>query len=140
MHTYGHYNTVQASALDYTLKIKKNILLVLALSGGLAGLAGFTQYAGVTHRIMENMPNNAGYTAIASHRSGETEDTTIADLAVALNTCQIKTGAPCRGERVVKYNQLLRKYPNHDCGKRIADKSGATKGQILTKKMMNGEL
>ena len=49
-----------------------------------------------------------GYTAIASHRSGETEDTTIADLAVALNTCQIKTGAPSRSERVAKYNQLLR--------------------------------
>ena len=54
------------------------------------------------------MAHKAGYTAIASHRSGETEDTTIADLAVALNTCQIKTGAPCRSERVAKYNQLLR--------------------------------
>lgn len=54
------------------------------------------------------MAHNAGYTAISSHRSGETADTTIADLAVALNTCQIKTGAPSRSERVVKYNQLLR--------------------------------
>jgi enolase len=54
------------------------------------------------------MAHRAGYTAIASHRSGETEDTTIADLAVALNTCQIKTGAPSRSERVAKYNQLLR--------------------------------
>lgn len=52
--------------------------------------------------------HKAGYTAIASHRSGETEDTTIADLAVALGTGQIKTGAPCRSERVAKYNQLLR--------------------------------
>ena len=52
--------------------------------------------------------HNAGYTAVTSHRSGETEDTTIADLAVALNTCQIKTGAPSRSERVAKYNQLLR--------------------------------
>ena len=52
--------------------------------------------------------HRAGYAAIASHRSGETEDTTIADLAVALNTCQIKTGAPCRTERVAKYNRLLR--------------------------------
>ena len=69
------------------------------------------------------MAHKAGYTAIASHRSGETEDTTIADLAVALNTCQIKTGAPCRSERVAKYNQLLRieeelgekaKYPEMD--------------------------
>lgn len=54
------------------------------------------------------MAHKAGYTAISSHRSGETADTTIADLAVALNTCQIKTGAPSRSERVVKYNQLLR--------------------------------
>lgn len=54
------------------------------------------------------MAHNVGYTAISSHRSGETADTTIADLAVALNTCQIKTGAPSRSERVAKYNQLLR--------------------------------
>ena len=54
------------------------------------------------------MAHKAGYTTIASHRSGETEDTTIADLAVALNTGQIKTGAPSRSERVAKYNQLLR--------------------------------
>lgn len=54
------------------------------------------------------MAHKAGYTAISSHRSGETADTTIADLAVALNTCQIKTGAPSRSERVAKYNQLLK--------------------------------
>ncbi|MBQ6845045.1 MAG: phosphopyruvate hydratase [Agathobacter sp.] len=54
------------------------------------------------------MAHQAGYTAVVSHRSGETEDTTIADLAVALNTGQIKTGAPSRSERVAKYNQLLR--------------------------------
>ena len=54
------------------------------------------------------MAHKAGYTAVSSHRSGETADTTIADLAVALNTCQIKTGAPSRSERVAKYNQLLR--------------------------------
>lgn len=54
------------------------------------------------------MAHKAGYTSIASHRSGETEDTTIADLAVAMNCGQIKTGAPCRSERVAKYNQLLR--------------------------------
>ena len=53
------------------------------------------------------MAHQAGYTAIASHRSGETEDTTIADLAVALNAGQIKTGAPARSERVAKYNRLL---------------------------------
>ena len=54
------------------------------------------------------MAHKAGYTAVVSHRSGETEDTTIADLSVALNTGQIKTGAPSRSERVAKYNQLLR--------------------------------
>ncbi len=54
------------------------------------------------------LAHKSGYTAISSHRSGETADTTIADLAVAMNTCQIKTGAPSRSERVAKYNQLLR--------------------------------
>ncbi len=54
------------------------------------------------------MAKQAGYACVMSHRSGETEDTTIADLAVALNTGQIKTGAPCRSDRVAKYNQLLR--------------------------------
>lgn len=54
------------------------------------------------------LAHRSGYTAVMSHRSGETEDTTIADLAVALNTGQIKTGAPARSERVAKYNQLLR--------------------------------
>lgn len=55
-----------------------------------------------------SMANRAGYTAIISHRSGETEDTTIADLSVAVNAGQIKTGAPSRSDRVAKYNQLLR--------------------------------
>ena len=54
------------------------------------------------------MANRAGYTAVISHRSGETEDTTIADIAVALNAGQIKTGAPSRTDRVAKYNRLLR--------------------------------
>lgn len=54
------------------------------------------------------MARGAGWTAVISHRSGETEDTTISDLAVGLNTGQIKTGAPCRSERVAKYNRLLR--------------------------------
>ena len=56
------------------------------------------------------MANEAGYTAVVSHRSGETEDTTIADLVVALNAGQIKTGAPSRTDRVCKYNRLLRIY------------------------------
>jgi enolase len=54
------------------------------------------------------LARSAGYTAVMSHRSGETEDATIADLAVALGTGQIKTGAPARSDRVAKYNQLLR--------------------------------
>jgi enolase len=54
------------------------------------------------------MAGRAGYRAIMSHRSGETEDATIADLAVATNCGQIKTGAPCRSDRTAKYNQLLR--------------------------------
>ena len=54
------------------------------------------------------MAKQAGYTAVVSHRSGETEDTTIADIAVATNAGQIKTGAPSRTDRVAKYNQLLR--------------------------------
>ncbi len=58
--------------------------------------------------VAVEMARNAGWTTVISHRSGETEDTTIADLAVALNAGQIKTGAPCRSERVAKYNQLLR--------------------------------
>jgi enolase len=54
------------------------------------------------------LARGAGYTTVISHRSGETEDTTIADLAVAVNAGQIKTGAPSRSDRVAKYNQLLR--------------------------------
>ena len=54
------------------------------------------------------MAQKNGYRAVISHRSGETEDTFIADLAVAVNAGQIKTGAPCRSDRVAKYNQLLR--------------------------------
>lgn len=61
-----------------------------------------------------NMGREAGYGSVLSHRSGETEDSTIADLAVALSTGQIKTGAPCRSERTAKYNQLLR--IEHDLG------------------------
>ena len=54
------------------------------------------------------MAHRAGFTTVISHRSGETEDTTIADLAVAVNAGQIKTGSACRTDRIAKYNQLLR--------------------------------
>ena len=70
------------------------------------------------------MARKAGYTTVISHRSGETEDTTIADLAVGLGSEQIKTGSICRSDRIAKYNQLLRieeelgeiaRYPGHSC-------------------------
>jgi len=69
-----------------------------------------TNQIGTLTETMEaiRMAREAGYTAVISHRSGETEDTTIADLAVACACGQIKTGAPARSERVAKYNQLLR--------------------------------
>ena len=65
---------------------------------------------GTLSETLETMrlAKKSGYTTVISHRSGETEDVTIADLAVATNAGQIKTGAPCRGERTAKYNQLLR--------------------------------
>ncbi len=72
-------------------------------------LIKLNQIGSLTETIQAvEMAKRARWTAVASHRSGETEDTTIADLAVALGTGQIKTGAPCRSDRVAKYNQLLR--------------------------------
>ncbi|MCR5607076.1 MAG: phosphopyruvate hydratase [Treponema sp.] len=81
----------------------------ISLGAGNAILIKLNQIGSVSETLEAiKMAHKAGYAAITSHRSGETEDTTIADLAVALNTCQIKTGAPSRSERVAKYNQLLR--------------------------------
>ena len=88
-----------------TERLKKGI----SLGCGNSVLIKLNQIGSVSETLEAiKTAHKAGYTAIASHRSGETEDTTIADLAVALNTCQIKTGAPSRSERVAKYNQLLR--------------------------------
>ena len=88
-----------------TTRLSKGI----ELGCGNAILINLNQIGSVSETLEAiKMAHKAGYTAISSHRSGETEDTTIADLAVALNTCQIKTGAPSRSERVAKYNQLLR--------------------------------
>ena len=88
-----------------TERLKKGI----SLGCGNSILIELNQIGSVSETMEAiKMAHKAGYTAITSHRSGETEDTTIADLAVALNTCQIKTGAPSRSERVAKYNQLLR--------------------------------
>lgn len=81
----------------------------ISLGAGNSILIKLNQIGSVSETLEAiKMAHAAGYTAISSHRSGETVDTTIADLAVALNTCQIKTGAPSRSERVAKYNQLLR--------------------------------
>jgi len=70
-----------------------------------------------------DLAQRAGFTAMVSHRSGETEDVTIADLAVAINGGQIKTGAPARGERIAKYNQLLRIEEELDDAARYAGAS-----------------
>ncbi len=81
----------------------------IALGAGNAILIKLNQIGSVSETLEAiKMAQRAGYTAIVSHRSGETVDTTIADLAVALNTGQIKTGAPSRSERVAKYNRLLK--------------------------------
>lgn len=81
----------------------------IRLGAGNAILIKLNQIGSVSETLEAiKMAHQAGYASVTSHRSGETEDTTIADLAVALNTCQIKTGAPSRSERVAKYNQLLR--------------------------------
>nr|MCR5829382.1 phosphopyruvate hydratase [Lachnospiraceae bacterium] len=81
----------------------------ISLKAGNSILIKLNQIGSVSETLEAiKMAHDAGYTAISSHRSGETADTTIADLAVALNTCQIKTGAPSRSERVAKYNRLLR--------------------------------
>ena len=88
-----------------TERLKKGI----GLGCGNSILIKLNQIGSVSETLEAiRMAHKAGYTAISSHRSGETEYTTIADLAVAMNTCQIKTGAPSRSERVAKYNQLLR--------------------------------
>jgi enolase len=86
-------------------------ILAQGIQKGVANsiLIKLNQIGTVTETIdAVDMAHRAGYTAVISHRSGETEDTTIADLSVALNTGQIKTGAPSRTDRVAKYNQLLR--------------------------------
>ncbi len=88
-----------------TTRLKKGIDLGVANSI----LIKVNQIGSLTETLDAiQMANRAGYTAVVSHRSGETDDTTIADIAVALNAGQIKTGAPSRTDRVAKYNQLLR--------------------------------
>lgn len=102
-------NKVQLVGDDLFVTNTERLSYGIANGCGNSILIKLNQIGSVSETIEAvKMAHKAGYTAISSHRSGETEDTTIADLAVALNTCQIKTGAPSRSERVAKYNQLLR--------------------------------
>lgn len=100
---------VQLVGDDLFVTNTKRLQKGIDLGSGNAILIKLNQIGSVSETLEAiKLAHEAGYCAITSHRSGETEDTTIADLAVALNTCQIKTGAPSRSERVAKYNQLLR--------------------------------
>ena len=102
-------DTVQLVGDDLFVTNTERLSKGIKLGCGNSILIKLNQIGAVSETLEAiKMAHNAGYTAVTSHRSGETEDTTIADLAVALNTCQIKTGAPSRSERVAKYNQLLR--------------------------------
>ena len=102
-------NKVQLVGDDLFVTNTERLQKGIELGCGNAILIKLNQIGSVSETLEAiKMAHKAGYTAISSHRSGETEDTTISDLAVALNTCQIKTGAPSRTERVAKYNQLLR--------------------------------
>jgi enolase len=111
----GSFEAVELRDGDKSRYLGKGVTNTERLSKGISLGAGnsilikLNQIGSVSETLEAiKMAHAAGYTAISSHRSGETADTTIADLAVALNTCQIKTGAPSRSERVAKYNQLLR--------------------------------
>lgn len=102
-------DTVQLVGDDLFVTNTERLSKGIKLGCGNSILIKLNQIGSVSETLEAiKMAHNAGYTAVTSHRSGETEDTAIADLAVALNTCQIKTGAPSRSERVAKYNQLLR--------------------------------
>ena len=102
-------DTVQLVGDDLFVTNTERLSKGIKLGCGNSILIKLNQIGSVSETLEAiKMAHNAGYTAVTSHRSGETEDTTIADLAVALNTCQTKTGAPSRSERVAKYNQLLR--------------------------------
>lgn len=102
-------NKVQLVGDDLFVTNTERLSKGISLGCGNSILIKLNQIGSVSETLEAiKMAHKAGYTTISSHRSGETADTTIADLAVALNTCQIKTGAPSRSERVAKYNQLLR--------------------------------
>ena len=96
-----------------TKRLKKGI----ELGAGNSILVKVNQIGTLTESFQAiEMAKGAGFTTVISHRSGETEDAMIADIAVAVNAGQIKTGAPCRSDRVAKYNQLLRIQENLELG------------------------
>lgn len=102
-------NRVQLVGDDLFVTSTKRLKKGIELGAANAVLIKVNQTGTVTEALEAvRMAQEVGYAAVISHRSGETEDTTIADMAVAFNTGQIKTGAPCRSERVAKYNRLLR--------------------------------
>ncbi len=102
-------NRIQLVGDDLFVTNTERLSKGISLGCGNAILIKLNQIGSVSETLEAiKMAHEANYAAITSHRSGETEDVTIADLAVALNTCQIKTGAPSRSERVAKYNQLVR--------------------------------
>lgn len=100
---------VQIVGDDLLVTNPKRVAKAIELKACNALLLKVNQIGSVTESIEAvRMAKQAGWGVMTSHRSGETEDTFIADLAVGLNAGQIKTGAPCRSERLAKYNQLLR--------------------------------
>jgi enolase len=102
-------STVQIVGDDLFVTNTERLRSGIAMGVGNSILVKVNQIGTLTETLQAiEMAHKAGYTAVISHRSGETEDTTIADIAVATNAGQIKTGAPCRTDRVAKYNQLLR--------------------------------
>ncbi len=100
---------VQIVGDDLLVTNVKRVAKAIKMKAANSLLCKVNQIGTLTEAIAAvTMAERAGWTAVVSHRSGETEDATIADLVVGLNTGQIKTGAPCRSDRVAKYNQLLR--------------------------------
>ena len=99
---------VQIVGDDLFVTNEKRLSQGISMGAGNAILVKVNQIGTLTESFRAiDRAHRAGYKTVISHRSGETEDTTIADLAVAVNSGQIKTGAPCRGERTAKYNRLL---------------------------------
>jgi enolase len=102
-------NKVQLVGDDLFVTNTQRLAKGISMGAGNAILVKVNQIGSLTEALDAiEMAKRAGYGVIVSHRSGETEDSTIADIAVATNAGQIKSGAPCRSDRVAKYNQLLR--------------------------------